>query len=410
MSDGSADDREPRPRTAAIPEPRSWRNWQAVRTGTLPSQIVEMRLYSDAWFVAEAYGFGPYSFLNPVASTRRGSMYDLKPGVVLRVGLALLPEAGVPLVTSDDHYHGGNLFDEVTALASLLLEARLVAGPIDREFGDNGDPLGRPRAHDASYVPLLPTTNQAPQIPRLAGQRDLRHLADLATFPLLSPAAATALIKAARLYQNALWIADSAPETAWLLLVSAVETAANQWDREVATPAERLAATFPSLVSLLVKHEREALVPKVARILKGIIGSTGKFVGFLQAFAPGPPDARPRYGQFDFAPDNRTAAIKQVYKLRSRALHDGTPFPFPMCHPPDTFDGVAEEVPTGLGAGALGATWAVADTPMLLHFFAYLTRGALLNWWRTLVPVDAKVDDPPFSEILREPAGPGRAA
>ena len=55
MSDGSADDREPLPRIAAIPEPRSWRNWQAVRTGTLPSQIVEMRLYSDAWFVAEAY-------------------------------------------------------------------------------------------------------------------------------------------------------------------------------------------------------------------------------------------------------------------------------------------------------------------------------------------------------------------
>jgi hypothetical protein len=41
MRDGSADDREPRPRAAAILEPRSWRNWQAVRAGTLPSQIVE---------------------------------------------------------------------------------------------------------------------------------------------------------------------------------------------------------------------------------------------------------------------------------------------------------------------------------------------------------------------------------
>lgn len=54
MSDGPADDRGPVSRTAAIPEPRSWRNWQAVRTGTLPLQIVEMRLYSDAWLVADA--------------------------------------------------------------------------------------------------------------------------------------------------------------------------------------------------------------------------------------------------------------------------------------------------------------------------------------------------------------------
>lgn len=87
----------------AAPAPRSWRNWRAVRAGTVPSQTVEMRLYSNAWFVAEARGFGPYSFLNPVPSTRRGAMYELKSGVVLRAGVALPPDARVPLVTSDDH-------------------------------------------------------------------------------------------------------------------------------------------------------------------------------------------------------------------------------------------------------------------------------------------------------------------
>lgn len=381
------------------PAPRSWRNWQAVRNGTAPSQIAEMRLYSDAWFIAEADGFGPYSFLNPVPATRRGSMYELKPGVVLRVGLALPPDAGMPLVTSDDHYHGGNLFDEVAALASLLIEARLIAGPVDREFGTSADPLGRPRSHDASYIPMLPTSNQAPQIPRLHGQRDLRDLVDFASYPLLTPVAATALVKAARLYQNALWIADSAPETAWLLFVSALETAANHWDGDTKTPVERLNFTYPQLVSLLAKNEREDLVPQVAKILKGIIGSTNKFVSFLETFAPDAPGDRPQHGRFAFTPEALTAAARRVYELRSRALHAGTPFPYPMCRSPDMFGGIAEEIPTGIAAGALGATWAVEDTPMLLHCFAYLTRGALLNWWHSLVPPDAKRDEPPFTEI-----------
>ena len=380
--------------------PRSWRNWQAVRNGAEASQIVEMRLYSDAWFVAEADGLGPYRFLNPVPATRRGSMYELKPGIVLRVDIALPPDATMPRVTCDDHYHGGTLFDEVAALASLRLEARLVAGPVDREFGTNGDPLGRPRTHDASYVPLLPTPTQAPQMPRLHGPRALRHLADLASYPLLAPGDAAALVKAARLYQSALWIADSAPETAWLLLVSALETAANHWDGDTMTPTERLEFTYPQLVSLLMKSKRADLVPNVAGILKGIIGSTNKFVMFVQTFAPEPPAVRPTHGRFDFTLKALTAAARRIYALRSRALHAGTPFPFPMCYPPDMFDDVAEEVPTGLAAGALGATWAVEDTPMLLHFFAYLARGVLLNWWRSLAQLDAKCNVLPVIGML----------
>jgi hypothetical protein len=116
--DEPANDEEPPP-----PAPRSWSNWQAARKCAKPLQIVEMRLYSDAWFT-EAYDFGPYSFLNTVPQRRYGTMYDLNPGIVLRSGLMLTPNASIPRVTSDDHYHGGTLFDEVAALAALLLEAK----------------------------------------------------------------------------------------------------------------------------------------------------------------------------------------------------------------------------------------------------------------------------------------------
>ena len=390
--DEPADDEGPPP-----PAPRSWSNWQAAREGTKPLQIVEMRLYSDARFTAEAYDFGPYSFLNTVPRTRHGTMYDLKPGIVLRSGLMLMPDASIPRVTSDDHYHGGTLFDEVAALAALLLEVRLIAGPIDREFGMNSDPLGRPRAHDASFMPLLPTANQRPQIPRLNGQRALTDLARLATYPLLSAAVAVALVKAARLYQNALWIADSAPETSWLLFVSAIETAAAHWDGDTKTPVERLSITYGPMIKLLEKNGAEALVPKIAKMLKGVIGATNKFLTFMQTFAPDAPAERPQWGKLDFSPEALAPALKRVYDLRSRALHAGIPFPFPMCYPPDIPVGtVPEEIPTGLAAGAMGATWAVEDTPMLLHTFAYLTRGALLSWWETLVPEGAETQQPPF--------------
>jgi hypothetical protein len=43
------------------------------------------------------------------------------------------------------------------------------------------------------------------------------------------------------------------------------------------------------------------------------------------------------------------------------------------------------EVPLGLSASSYGATWAKKDTPMLLHVFEYIVRGAVLNWWRSVV-------------------------
>lgn len=377
--------------------PRSWSNWQAARKGTEASQIVEMRLYSDAWFVSHAYDLGPYSFLNTLAHAGHGSISDLKPGIVLRSALMLKPDVGIPLVTSDDHYHGGTLFDEVTALAALLLEVRLIAGPIEREFGRDADPLGRPRAYGASFMPFLPTSNQRPQIPRLHGQRVLTDLARLATYPLLSAAAAVALVKAARLYQNALWIADSSPEMSWLLLVSAIETAANHWDGATKKPEERLAITYGPMIKLLEKNGAGALVPKIAKMMKGVIGATDKFLTFMQTYAPDAPAERPQWGRLDFSPELLKPALKRIYELRSRALHGGIPFPFPMCHPPEIPSGtVPEEIPTGLGAAALGATWAIEDTPMLLHTFAYLTRGALLKWWEALVPEGAVAQEPPF--------------
>jgi hypothetical protein len=377
-----------RPEFPVAAAPRSWRNWRASLDGAPRLGITEYSLFSDAWFVADALGYGPYSIINTIARTTfGGGLYEWKPALALRVAHHLPGELPDMSVTAADHYHGGWLEDEVGALLALILGARIVAGPVEREFEDHGDPFGRPRAHSAGTLPMLPQGLQRPQIPMLLGQRDLREIDLLRTLPELPAETATALVKSARSYQQALWLADTAPELAWLLLVAAIETAAGFWDATELTPAERLERSYPRLVRLLGENPQDGLIDAVAREMHKVIGATSKFIGFCNRFKPEPPADRPQFGKFDFNEPSYRNAITKIYDYRSKALHGGTPFPYPMCQPPSVYgeDGRVEEKPTGLAVASGSATWLAEDLPMHLHLFAFITRGALLNWWRTLV-------------------------
>jgi len=74
-----------------------------------------------------------------------------------------------------------------------------------------------------------------------------------------------------------------------------------------------------------------------------------------------------------------------IYDYRSKALHESTPFPLPMCRPPtehtDEQGTWLDERPHGSAEYDLGGVWDLREMPMLLWCFEYLTRGALLNWW-----------------------------
>lgn len=74
--------------------------------------------------------------------------------------------------------------------------------------------------------------------------------------------------------------------------------------------------------------------------------------------------------------------MSKVYSYRSKALHEGRPFPAPMCLTPLGFAEVPVEIPLALGASMLGGTWIKKDVPMLLHTFEYIARQALLRWWQ----------------------------
>jgi hypothetical protein len=375
-------------KSAIITANETYLNWQCFSEKKPCSAVVEARLYTDAWILGELPDLGPYSFLNTVAAPTRK---NLRPAVVLRVALHIpTRRPPLPMVDDFDHYHGGDFIDEMAALTSLFLGIRMQAGPIDREFVSTGDPLGRPIQYGSKAVPTLPEPYQAPQIPRLFTDRNLFNLKSLENFSERRIDEANALIKAARMYQQAVWISDADPALAWLLLISAVETAAVLWAGNVDTPRERLKAALPQLHKLLEVNDYKDLIDPIAEILSVYTRATKKFIDFLTKFVPDPPSDRPtEFLQFSFSPKHMKAAANLIYSHRSKSLHSGTAFPLPMCIPPKlySFEGVQDaayqEVPTGLAMNSRSATWERTQTPMLLHVFEYLARGAILNWWQS---------------------------
>src|SRR5262249_11152395 len=126
------------------------RNWQAFDRGKPPIETHEWPLFSDAWFVGELRGLGPYTVLNAVAMAPRGRA---RAALVLRGALFadLRSDAN-----SKGAYHGGAHQDELAALLSLCTGVRLKAGGSNRWFQAGKDPLGAPMGFGGEIDFVLP--------------------------------------------------------------------------------------------------------------------------------------------------------------------------------------------------------------------------------------------------------------
>lgn len=331
--------------------PASYASWKAslARGEALP---VEYPLYSDASFVGDfVSGFGPFKLLNARISQPSPNL----PALFLRVSASAASSVQSPFDLDTDvrGYHGGNVADEIAALVSLKLGCRLVAGGPSRAWlGD--DPLGRPVNGLDRVAPYLPMPSTGARIvPQLIGRRSLSDLADVDRYLSLAPMDASKLVRAARLYQEAAWIAEAQPATTWLWLVAAVETVSSPW------PEDKLMRPKPK-------------------------GSQGpgpreRFLNFLTTFAP---PAYARCAEDLWQDTNLREALGKVHDWRSTALHDGVPFPEAMSMPPVPTPEGLSPYPVGIGVTSNGGSWRNEDTPMLLHAFEYLVRGAILRWWR----------------------------
>ncbi len=411
--------------------PAAFLNWRAARSGVPWQQEREYPLFSDAEISGGTFDpgknrpvnaqplssvpaddvakdtdsswVGPYRFINTLRDSGARVPNRHRPALVIAVRLHYELPIQPPDWARTDYssYHGGRIEDELAALLSLLVGIRIKAGGESR-YGAS------PVAWSAKPDPLLPEPTAYPMLPRTRGTHALGDLRELASFPNLMPDDATALVRAARLYQEAIWISDSAPELSWLMFVSAVEAAAVRWaetEQEAAgSPLDWLRSWRSRLAHRLVRDGSQELAEWVAGQLQRVTGSTGKFVGFIMTFQPAPPPewerppepgteprdpdtGEPRSDRgLRFRWDEIESAAERIYDYRSKALHEGTPFPAPMCEPPYRVDDVYAEVPPGLATSSHGAVWLADDLPMLLHTWEYVARGVLLEWWRSLVP------------------------
>jgi hypothetical protein len=365
------------------PAPAIYLNWRLYSMGAPKTAMFEAPLYTDTRIVGE-YETGPLKFINTIAPDPRGM--DLRPAIVVRLSSHWPAYSPIPMEdTNDEHYHGGDHIDEIAALAALVMGIRVQAGPIMREFGLRGDPLGTPiMLSGMKTIPALYPSNQSPMVPRLAEPANLTELVLIERLPMMSPETASVLIKSARTYQTALWFADSHPEMAWLFLVSAIESAATHWAKK------NLVDDNPFLPDSVAKILREHSCPEsvdepISSYLRETTKSTRKFIAFLMEFLPAPPTERPESQnlRIDFTSGELRKDFQFVYKCRSRALHTGVPFPRPMCSP--RREQLKEERNFSLGMSTLGATWSFKKySPIHFHMFEHIVRGALLRWLGSL--------------------------
>lgn len=258
-----------------------------------------------------------------------------------------------------------------------LLEYGFVQEAFHVSFVATTPTIGYPHQVERA-APYLPQPARRPVLPYTMICPVMLEAATalLDIYPRLSPKQALGLVRAARSYQDALWIADSDPRLAWLRLVSAIEAVAQLPPKGQAE--QTLTATHPEIAHRLSNADPE-LTLLVTRQLVQQGRVTAKFLGFLKAYGPRRPDRRPapRYRVNWNALQDQ---LRVVYGYRSADLHSGIPIPWVMCEPPVLSPrGTAHEL-----------VWVPSDwqdmVPMHLHIFEFVVRKSLQAWWRSLGP------------------------
>lgn len=357
-------------------------NWREIEAGAPAAGAWEFAFYSDAHVTGEVdEELGPYRLINAVPHPDQSPPHL---SVVFRADYCELREAGIDWSKTDvRQFHGGDLGDELANLLSLALGIRCRSGGLVREFRADRDPRGHPFEinHRRPYLPPTRRNAVLPTMGRTVLLDDAVPL--LSIYPRLDADQTVSLLRSARAYANALWIAEDDPESAWLLLVAALEAGSNERWRNTASPDARLEEVLPEFVAHLRGTSGDGVVELVADQFVPTLKATAKFLNFSLEYVPPPPEPRPdNWTQLDWGQMKRH--LNKIYEWRSLSLHEGIPFPPPMCEPPRWGGeaGIAET--PGAPTATLGGVWDLKDVPMLLNTFVHIAGGVLRSWWSSL--------------------------
>jgi len=359
-----------------------------MNSGNKENSMTEFSIYSDSSFTGDLGDEKTYSFLNMLPMHETG----VNPTIMVQAKSALDTSKIIYIDENPniDDYHGGWINDEIAALISLKLGVRAHAGSNLREYNGHSHPYGSPRAEHNPPPPLLLKRGYVvPSAKKEVSINDLKTINDIYK---LSESDFNSLIKAARNFQDSLWICESSPNLAWLLMISAIEVAANCWNSKSGDPIQRLKVAKPQLFNKLNDLNIQGLTEEIANEFSDSMGAAKKFRDFCLCFLPDEPAKRPEYGRIKWNRNTLRDIFNTIYRLRSNALHAGKPFPQPMCSPPDNFFGISEQAvssPKAKGSFApkkstLGATWSYKEAPINLNLFVHMTHSILNKWWDSL--------------------------
>ena len=329
----------------------NWFKKRESQANSVAPEVYEYNIYSDARVTGQVQRSDwPYAFLNTVPTHIASS--TIHTAMVLRTEMHADFESPELSRTNETMYHGGSFEDEIVALASLCLGIRLASGGMSRMFRRTNDPYGQPREWDRKPKPHFEFHKYGSVLPDVRGQRSLESLTRIESILHVEPIRYTSLVRSCNLYRDALWISESDPNIAWLLLIAALETGANDTFHVHSTPSssyEVFKMQYPDLNTRLERVGGVTHVTEVAEAIGDTLKATRKFIDFVMRFKPEPPELRPEGEnlQFRWTQSNFKKMLSTVYKYRSRSLHGGTPFPAPMLMPPflPTRNGSGSEVP-----------------------------------------------------------------
>lgn len=367
--------------------PWSLENWISSKT-TDWFMMEEYQLFAPNAILSSEVKFGPYKFIFNSIAKNDIAQTLITARVRLFINNSSKKEQQETL--SFDAHVG----DEISGLISIGLGIKVFCAGISRRFNfpgsKFGDPYGEPcfseqfsppGLHIAELFPILPDVTAAICSPSEG------HLSTLESLEFATPDRYKAFIRSACLYKDALDMVDHDPNLSWILMVSALETAAVVEPEFEISPEQVLKDSFPSLYETLQNCADPTVVHKVAPIVAPTLKATSKFIGFCLRHLPAEPCSRPDDidARVIWSLENIKKILSTVYGHRSNYLHTGQRFPSLMSKAPIKFE---EKPNVEKEKDWLSREWKERDVPINLHTFNYLTRHILLNWCRTFKPKD----------------------
>jgi hypothetical protein len=328
--------------------PACYKNWARKLTNCKSSSIIEVPLFSDPYSFVDDIEIDhcPYQIINPYTIYRENLLLMR---LLLRV--ENFDSDKTPAVTESDEevsidlYLENNLPDQIAVLLSLCLGVRIKAGGPSRIFQDSSDRFGTPIAHNIHDNPpavrlatahaVLPSA-----LKNLYEDDSIFSLSSIesyiSSFIKLTPNQAELLIRAAKLYRDALWLIETEPQLSWIMLVSAIEVIAADHIKSNSCPIDIFREKEPNLAAEIEESGGEQLLSKIADKFVEKKFVMQKYKKFLLEFLPEPPSQRPPHHMQinweDLKGKTRKNPLMKIYQYRSTALHAGKPFPLDMCY------------------------------------------------------------------------------